>query len=202
MDGQYTMADLITDRTQADVNYALQLNAAGWAGMTAEQKSDWLAGLKGAYNYTDLNRVTDAVDYIAGEFQSYGYSVSVTPINITHPDGTVSTVWQDSDIPTSQQLDTYLANIQALRDVISLAEGTPELPESMAVLTYVAANNIEQLLIDISTALQNIAASFLYSAQPLLYSGFAIYTATIRKRLYDSILRALNTSDGKALYVR
>lgn len=196
---------LITDRTSVDVVYALQLDAAGWANMTSDQQAQWAAGMKGTYNATDLNRVTEAVNYIASEFQNLGYSIAIQPINIEHFDGTISTVWQggeNPDYPTAGQMQTYLENVQALMNVVYLAQTTPSLPESMAFLTYVEANNIEQILQSIYEAIRSIRASFLYSAQPLLYSGFAIYTASKRLRLYDVLLRALNTSDGKALYVR
>lgn len=77
---------LITDRAQADVEYAQELNALGWSGMSAEQKAEYLAGLKGAYNVTDLNRVTAAMDYLYQLFTSLGYGVpGYAPVAIAHP---------------------------------------------------------------------------------------------------------------------
>ena len=182
---------LVTDRTPADVELWKYLKSLGWNRMSSDQQAQWSSGMKGAYNETDLNRVSEAVSYLAELFQSYGYAVSITPLSVTK--GTAF---------TPQQAQTYLDNIRALMGVISLAQSTPDLPESILLMDYVGANNIEQILLAIYDAIRNMAASFLYSAQPLLYSGFAIYTASNRLKLYDILLRALNTSDGKALYVR
>lgn len=41
---------LITDRTAADVACVNELAAKGYAGMTAAELAEWLAGMKGAYN--------------------------------------------------------------------------------------------------------------------------------------------------------
>lgn len=64
---------LITDRTNADVQRWESLKSKGWSGMTDAEKAEWAAGMKGAYNYTDLNRVTEAMDYINEQLVGYGY---------------------------------------------------------------------------------------------------------------------------------
>ena len=45
---------LVTDRTQADVERVRELAAKGFAAMTAAERAEWLAGMKGAYNAADL----------------------------------------------------------------------------------------------------------------------------------------------------
>ena len=65
---------LITDRTQADVNRALTLSAKGWAAMTAAEREEFEAGMKGAYNATDLNRVNAAMEYLEARFKAMGYT--------------------------------------------------------------------------------------------------------------------------------
>ena len=55
---------LITDRTQEDVQRWSALAAKGYSAMTEAEKAEWDAGMKGAYNYTDLNRVTACMEYI------------------------------------------------------------------------------------------------------------------------------------------
>lgn len=61
--------DLIYDRTQADVDRVYELKgkilAGGLSALTDAEKTEYMAGMKGAYNYTDLNRVGQAVSYIA-----------------------------------------------------------------------------------------------------------------------------------------
>lgn len=66
---------LITDRTLADVERVKALRKKGFAAMTSEERSEFLAPMKGAYNATDLNRVQEAMEYLAERFRGYGYNV-------------------------------------------------------------------------------------------------------------------------------
>lgn len=65
---------LITDRTQADVDRVLTLSAKGWAAMTAAEREEFEAGMKGAYNATDLNRVNAAMEYLESRLVAMGYT--------------------------------------------------------------------------------------------------------------------------------
>ena len=56
-----SLSHLITDRTTQDVERVKALQAKAWQDMTEEEKVEWLSPLKGSYNYTDLNRVEEAV---------------------------------------------------------------------------------------------------------------------------------------------
>lgn len=72
----FDFSTLITDRSQADVDALESLLALPLSDWTAEQLAAFNQAIsKGAYNYTDLNRVTACVDYLAGVFQSLGYQV-------------------------------------------------------------------------------------------------------------------------------
>lgn len=102
---------LITDRNQSDVSEWLRLRSKGYGSMTEAEKAKWVAGMKGAYNASDLNRVTDAMVYLADLYRQYGYAVTYTPLNITHADGTTDTVWRYTDIPTDAQLARFLENL-------------------------------------------------------------------------------------------
>lgn len=126
--------ELITDRTQADVDRARTLNAKGWARMTAEEQAEWSAGLKGAYNHTDLNRVEQAVSELA---EVLGVTVAV------------KTDWTAQDVPRNADMERYLGNIRRLRAKSAGLAGTPALPTSMAGLDYAGANSIEQFLLDL-----------------------------------------------------
>lgn len=110
---------LITDRTQADVNRIKNIMQKGLPRMTAEEKMYFLKGQlealddstadalvdsngltigcrdgalpKGSYNYTDLNRVMDAVEYLTGVIRSAGYEID-DPVPITKTRNTHRTV--------------------------------------------------------------------------------------------------------------
>ena len=69
---------LVTDRTEADVSRYSELRDKGWAEMTTAEKAEWVAGMKGAYNASDLNRVASAMAYLSQRFASAGYSVPIS----------------------------------------------------------------------------------------------------------------------------
>ena len=73
--------NLIYDRTAEDVERALALAKKAEAGtLTDVEKTEWLAGMKGCYNATDMNRVEAAVKSIAAELKAAGYAVEVDAI--------------------------------------------------------------------------------------------------------------------------
>lgn len=149
----YGLLQLITDRTQEDVNEARELSVLGWANMSAQQKDDYLNGLKGAYNATDLNRVGGAVNYVASRLVEAGYAINVSPkLN-----------WTVSDTPTWSDLTTYLDNISEIRSTLTVPPSTPPAPDDMAGLTYQEANNIEQILLDVDALITNMINAYFYS---------------------------------------
>ena len=73
--------NLIYDRTAEDVERALALAKKAEAGtLTDAEKTEWLAGMKGCYNASDLNRVEAAVQTLAAELNAAGYAVAVEPV--------------------------------------------------------------------------------------------------------------------------
>lgn len=105
---------------------------------------------KGHYNSDDLNRVINAVNYLADIFYQFGYSPDVTP---------QTTDWTADKIPEDAQMRVYLGNVQALMAALSGVQFSPELPQSMALLSYAGANNIEQILVDLADALRRLELS-------------------------------------------
>ena len=82
------LSNLITNRTQADIAY---LNAQrekildyGWASLSEAEQMEYLAGLKGGYNATDLNRVTRAMEYLVERIRSFGYAVQYDKVKVMH----------------------------------------------------------------------------------------------------------------------
>lgn len=155
----YGLLNLITDRTQADVDYAARISAKGWSGMTDSEKSEWLLGLKGSYNYTDLNRVGNAVAYVAGRLTDAGYFVPVSP----------KIDWTDSDIPKESDMQTYLEDVEILRSALTVLPETPEVPEDMEGLTYEEANDIERIFLAVDDLITKMINSYFYSNE--IFSG-------------------------------
>ena len=152
----YGLLNLITDRTQADADEVKRLAAKGYAAMTAEEKAAWDAGLKGAYNASDLNRVGSAVGYVAGRLTDAGYGIDVSP----------HVGWTEGGIPDAEEAAAYLASVAAVRAVLAGAlPGLPALPEDMDRLTFAEANAIEQVLLDVNAALDRIRAGAYYAGE-------------------------------------
>lgn len=160
-----TELTLITDRTQADVDRWRTLRSKGWSAMTAAERTEWVAGLKGAYNATDLNRVTAAIEALTETLESYGYDVAYEPVEVA----TGRTEWLVRDIPTPEQLTAYLANVSTLRAVLELPEATPAVPADMGKLTAEEANDIERILLVIGTVINDMTRAWYFSGD--LFTG-------------------------------
>lgn len=137
---------LVTDRTAEDV--------------TAHN-------VKGTYRSDDMNRVGAAMEYVADRLKAQGYDPHISP----------KTDWKDGEWVTPADQAVYLCDLAELRKQFTLYETTPEVPPRILAtainsndgLTYVWANDIEQILLDIDALLTNIAAGWLYSGE--IYSG-------------------------------
>lgn len=71
----FDFSTLITDRSQSDLTVLQALLAKPMTEWTEDEKAWFLAASsKGAYNYTDLNRVETAMEYLHGLLTSYGYA--------------------------------------------------------------------------------------------------------------------------------
>jgi hypothetical protein len=135
------------------------LRDKGLAKMTDAERAEWLGGMKGAYNVTDLNRVGTALNYVRDRILVAGYSVSFS----------AKTDWTASDVPTLAQFQYYIDCVRQVRGAVSRFHNTPPVPAYSGALDYLEANNIEKILIDIDTILNNLAAALFYAND--LYSG-------------------------------
>lgn len=149
----YGLLNLITDRTQADVDYAARLSAAGWDGMTEDERTAWTLGLKGTYDYTDLNRVGNAVAYVAGRLTGAGYALNVNP----------KIDWTEDDTQRAADMASYLADISAIRNALIVPPAIPEVPDDMEGLTYEEANDIERILLAVDALITNMINAYFYS---------------------------------------
>lgn len=119
--------------------------------------------VKGAYNASDLNRVTEAVEYLATRIRGYGNNLDAL---------SGQRVWSMEDIPTSDSMRRYLDNVGLIRSSISVLPSTPVVPDDMEDLSVDEANDIEKVLVDVDFLLNNMEAAWLYSGD--IYSGEVI----------------------------
>lgn len=197
--------NLITDRAQSDVDRVKELKANYYAGtMTEDEKTEWEAGMKGAYNYTDMNRVGEAVAYIAEEIEAlpddlaeyaeenglsgtvpdspYPTSVSVSP----------KTDWDVEDKPSPAQAKTYLANISALKSIFSVSG---DLPASVSRLDYTGANNIEAVLLAAHKAFLATKAKLYATMRTLKFTSSSAFSISVSSPGWDGVLE-YNTGSG------
>lgn len=144
--------NLITDRTSSDVNHAKSFQGKKWDDLSTAQKAEYLLGLKGAYSYTDFNRVENAVQYISDLLNMYGYQNKVN----------VKTNWTPEDMQTATEIQRYIDNIAEIKNkYYSSIEG--EMPTTSTWLTAEGANYIEKILADIENIINKMVSEFRYS---------------------------------------
>lgn len=156
--------ELVYDRTQADVDRVFTLKnkilTGGLTALTAEEKAEYLAGMKGAYNYTDFNRLGNAINYLVERMKELDIHDSTIVPKVD---------WAMGDTPTSSQVSNLLSCLTKLRAKLSLPENAPVMPNSLDNLVYQTANEMELLLWMIDQRITQTTAAFRYSGT--LYCG-------------------------------
>ena len=182
---------LISDRTQADVDRVKELNIKLLQGAETEAEYlEWVAGLKGAYNASDLNRVSETTERLGEHMRTREnalinyrntYQIGSSAYNdLPYAPADVVTHskydWTMEDIPSYEQGQNYVGDIRCLRDCISplLSASAPEVPD-INFLTYEGANDLEELLQTIygavETAFAEKADILVRSRKSLDYTG-------------------------------
>lgn len=154
------MIELITDRTESDVERAQELISRGFSNLTDEEVAEFLNGLKGAYNASDLNRVESAVNYVKDRFAIIGYDA----LNFI-----IKNTWSKNDFMKTEDAKRYFDNVKKLREQFTMPPGTPVVPDDMENFTFEEANNIERILEIIDEYITKIEKQFFYSGD--LYGG-------------------------------
>lgn len=131
------MDSLIYDRTQADVTYA----------QNNQSSNDFL---KGAYNYTDLNRIEEWCEYIVTQLRNDGYSISLT----------TKTDWTMSDFPTQAQMERIRSNVATLKNLYNTL---PNVPTTLNKMTWQKANDIEKILDNTCNSMVGMQNWYVYS---------------------------------------
>ena len=154
----------VYNRTQADVDRVYTLKnkilTGGLAALSAEEKAEYLAGMKGAYNYTDFNRLGEAIAYLVERMKELDiHDRSIIP----------KVDWVMGDTPTQSQVSNLLSCLTKLRAKLSLPDDAPSVPNSLDNLVYQTANEMELLLWMIDQRITQTSAAFRYSGT--MYCG-------------------------------
>jgi len=150
---------LIFDRTLADVQRVSEINnkiiISTISSLTPEELSEYLPGMKGAYNYFDLNRIGEAIKFLANRFLTWDEIIPVT----------AKTNWNEK--PSKSDVDAMLTDIKTLSDRVNLSY--PSVPVSLDKMTYQTANTIEEILYLINQEIGNATIETNYAG--MFYSG-------------------------------
>ena len=194
------MLNLVTDRTSEDVIRIQQIISKRKELRTEEEQAELASySSKGAYNFTDLNRVISAMEYLVNFFGTYGYYVDYQVI-IT-PSGTK--YWSVNDKVSLESMNLYLKNLQELKNTVSLLKTTPELPSTMRFITIDVANNIEKILEDIELVVNSMRLVFLYPNIPWVNSGGPnYYFAQLQLPVFTQDNYRVVTSDGYLVFCK
>lgn len=153
---------LITNRNEEDTANLAQLYAKALIGeLTTDEWNEWLKSrARGAYNYTDINRVNLAAEYLIDLFYTFGYDIVFTP-QLTPSN---SEIWGDQDEYLDTHTVTYLNNIQIIYNLISLPATTPQVPNSIVYdMSRDDANNIEKIMVIVDSLVPGLISQFVYS---------------------------------------
>lgn len=151
-----TVIRLITDRVQADLDAIRAILGRCNAGTATAADLAQLntAALRGAYNYTDLNRVGAAIALLTDSLTGQGLAVSTSP----------KTDWTEDDAPTETPMETYLGDVGTLYGA-RLTQQETTLPDTMAGLTLAGANAIEWALVLVDAVTPVVRESYIYTGE-------------------------------------
>lgn len=158
----YGLQNLITDRSEYDYLHWRKLRDKGYAAMTETERVEWDTGtLKGAYNVSDLNRVGAALNYMLERLSEASY---ISPYAFN-----AKANWAATDMPKAADLTYYLDCVSQIREAFSVYAKTPPTPPNTGALNYIEANNIEQIIVDVFTLLNNMLSARYYCGD--VFSG-------------------------------
>jgi len=152
--------NLIYDRTSEDVTHRKTLHdkiANGTA--TATEITEWMQDAqRGAYNYTDLNRVGTLLTLIKSLSDEIGMS-------LTYPYSVV-TNYSRTNLPTTTDVSHLLANVSAVKTTYQHWISTV-VPST--IKTIDGANAIEWVLAQVEPIIDGTKNGYRYSAE--VYAG-------------------------------
>ncbi len=139
----------VTDRSQSDVDRVLELLQKGWDNFNVDEKTEWIAGIKGALNRSDMQRIQNNTKLLS----------DVLELNLTVADV--------PEHPNETFLISVINNTEVIRNAYMIHGDTPQTP-SMPVNTYQKMNDIEKILDDVYGILLN---NFNYYCGSEIYAG-------------------------------
>jgi hypothetical protein len=143
----------VTNRSQLDVDLLIDLFTRGWDAMTVSERTEWLQGMKGAFNQADIVRIENNIQLLS----------DVLELDLT-------TFYGSAPDPNEIYFFFFFTNVSTIRSSYSTHASTPTVPSS-PINTFDKVNAIEQILSDVYGILLN---NFHYYAGSEIYAGNSI----------------------------
>lgn len=169
--------DLITDRTSSDVSAVTTLLNKWYAGhWSATDYVTWQNGMKGAWNYTDLNRINEALQEVNGFAMLQQGRVDTAREAANVPDNGVFHLpyqpreltfkydYAEGDsVEQGQEADLILA-YQTIGEWCGdylTATQKAKIPTDIGFMTYTKANDMESVILDFQNALAQMTNDYI-----------------------------------------
>ena len=148
------MNNLIFDRTQSDVDYALSVKRNGV--YTTDN-------LRGAYNISDRNRVAGAINYLAAQISDtriceYNFYAAFKK---QKQDWGVYDIIRRGGINKSEDILNALALLNKFLPYSNI-DNTAVIPDDLDYMTYQKANALESVIFNLCCAFELILDSWVY----------------------------------------
>ena len=107
------------------------------------------------YDWKDMNRVAEAMEYVAERLRSCGWDVDVNPRRFTR-----------TDFPREAVFEHYIKQLHKLHNTLTLFVTTPPVPgvsRARPYMTVQEANDIEKILLDIEDMVGRTEQAYLFS---------------------------------------
>lgn len=113
-----------------------------------------------SYGFPDMNRVGEAMEYVAARLRACGFHISIT----------ARTDFARTDFPSVPVFEEYIGLLRQLHGAAALPATSPPVPvvgSAKPYMTYDEANNIEQLLLDIDRSIDYMASAYRHCGAPV-----------------------------------
>lgn len=136
----------VYDRTSEDVAQA-KTQISAWKATPLSDTPLPTVALNGCMNVADMNRIEGDVQYLYDLLTAMGYTPSVSTKS-----------WAMGSLPTAQDVQRIIANVQSFVDAFAKPAAAPDLPSSMS--GYAQVNAIEENLYWINYLLAVVPNSY------------------------------------------
>jgi len=150
---EYVLPVFVYDRTQGDVDRVNELRSIGWDNLAEGQRKEWLSGLKGCLNTSDLKRIENAIFVVAQLLEA---DIQTNKDNLPM-------------IPNTLYFQQMLDNVSELRAEGFLYVDTPQVP-AQPLNTFQKVNDVERILHDIYMIYNANNSSFHFAGSEI-YAG-------------------------------